>query len=63
MEVTKSQEPKTGHWIDMTSGYAFNDKCSECGYIVHIQFINEYKYCPNCGAKMFEPQESEEHRA
>ena len=46
------QEPKTGHWIDMTSGYAFNDKCSECGYIVHIQFINEYKYCPNCGAKM-----------
>lgn len=37
---------------DMTSGYAFNDKCSECGYIVHIQFINEYKYCPNCGARM-----------
>jgi len=54
-EVTKSQEPKTGHWIDMTSGYAFNDKCSECGYIVHIQFINEYKYCPNCGRRMVEP--------
>ena len=46
------QEPKTGHWIDMTSGYAFNDKCSECGYIVNIQFINEYKYCPHCGARM-----------
>lgn len=49
-------QPKTGHWIDMTSGYAFNDKCSECGYIVNIQFIDEYKFCPNCGARM----ESEE---
>lgn len=28
-------EPKTGHWIDKTSGYAFNAKCYECGYIVH----------------------------
>ena len=53
------QEPKTGHWIDMTSGYAFNDKCSKCGYIVNIQFIDEYKYCPNCGCRMVEPQESE----
>ena len=51
---------RTGHWIDMTSGYAFNDKCSKCGYIVNIQFIDEYKYCPNCGCRMVEPQESED---
>ena len=51
---------RIGHWIDMTSGYTFNDKCSKCGYIVNIQFIDEYKYCPNCGCRMVEPQESEE---
>ena len=55
-------EPKTGHWIAVVdkwgdvvttiNGY----KCSECGE------FNGYKdiYCPNCGAKMVEPQESED---
>lgn len=46
------KKKKTGHWIDETSGYAFNAKCSECGYIVHEQYYTEYKYCPKCGAKM-----------
>ena len=45
-------EQKRGHWIDETSGYAFNAKCSECRYIVHEQYYTEYKYCPKCGAKM-----------
>lgn len=31
-------------------------ECSECGYEVR----QKYHYCPNCGAKMVEPQESEE---
>ena len=30
--------------------------CSECGG----QTIGEPKYCPNCGAHMIEPQESED---
>lgn len=47
-----------GHWID---GY-----CSECGcdvpaYIVDWKWQKDMdaKFCPNCGAKMIEPQESE----
>jgi len=63
----RPQEPKTGHWIEDTNGtYTDNHdtwECSECG---HAQILlegtpkdNDYNYCPNCGAKMIEPQESE----
>ncbi len=54
----KEQEPKTGHWIE-----EFNDlegevrfTCSSCGK--YQPFGTDY--CYNCGAKMVEPQESEE---
>lgn len=49
------QEPKTGHWIDMDEGFS-PCECSECG---SVEFIKS-KYCPNCGCRMIEPQESEE---
>jgi hypothetical protein len=43
------QEPKTGHWIN-TANPRMSDNivCSECGY----DSIADYKFCPNCGAKM-----------
>ena len=54
------QEPKTGHWVH-------GEYCSECGcdvpaYIVDWKWQKDMdaKHCPNCGAKMVEPQESEE---
>ena len=49
------QEPKTGYWISRPHiyGVAF---CSECGFELKI---NNTNFCPNCGAKMVEPQESE----
>ena len=52
-EVTKSQEPKTGHWDSRTC------KCSECGYQIAFSEYAErkYKYCPNCGADMRGEQE------
>ena len=62
------QEPKTGHWIEVAkySDGKHEIECSKCGshifdrghansYIVK----EKYKYCPRCGAKMVEPQESE----
>lgn len=54
--VSLSSQPKTGHWIDV-DGIWF--KCSECD--AHRKMMPAYKeyYCPNCGAKMIEPQESE----
>ena len=59
-EVTKSQEPKTGHWtrisIDKYVQHAqYYYKCSECGGDI----IGEHNYCPNCRAKMIKSQESE----
>ena len=53
------QQKKTGHWK-----YVQNDNnpdigklyCSECNRIASF----EYNYCPNCGARMVEPQESKE---
>ena len=58
-----------GRWIDKQHlcGYC-SAECSSChkrsnGYVHDNGFSLEYKYydfCPNCGAKMVEPQESEE---
>lgn len=66
------QEPKTGHWIAKNSkeqGYDIGGvktwyiqiMCSECGFIkTAIEgYTGQYHYCPSCGAKMVETQESE----
>ena len=60
------KEPKTGHWIAQDIHNCHTDfKCSACGYIHSFMHIYgeptaDYTYCPNCGAKMVETQESEE---
>ena len=54
------QEPKTGHWIlDETDN---SITCDKCGCLIWANDISngEAYYCPNCGARMVEPQESEE---
>jgi len=67
------QEPKTGHWIERHDDWGngiITDrkyKCSIChGKHIdpetgewHEVFDYKYPFCPNCGAKMVEPQESE----
>ena len=55
------QEPKTGHWItvEMTQGDGCRytvTYCSECDEDVDYRT----DYCPNCGCRMVEPQESED---
>lgn len=61
----KSQEPKTGQWI----GEKAYPICGECGCNIYEEYITcqDYaeickpmKFCPNCGAKMVEEQESED---
>lgn len=52
------QEPKTGHWIvhEKPHGIRYLE-CPHC----NIWYLNEHlirnSYCPNCGARMIEPQE------
>ena len=53
--------PKMGRWkIKKASIHPYGNDvaCSECGHTMASSF--GYKYCPNCGAKMIEPQESED---
>lgn len=64
-EMKQEPEPKTGHWIKtpkavMGEGYMWY--CDKCEYQVYQDSSRDYpseKYCPNCGCRMFESQESE----
>lgn len=51
-------QPKTGHWIERRSRATghIESVCSECGAEEGYPYND---YCGNCGAKMFEEQESE----
>jgi len=53
-------KPKTGHWINTgidEEWYARAYGCSLCGHTM----VGKDKYCPNCGCRMVEPQESEDN--
>ena len=58
------QEPKTGHWIEQID-HEENCRtliCSNCDRpALHDEdSIWKHKFCPHCGAKMIELQESED---
>lgn len=62
--VPIEREPKTGRWIGIDEEPHEDYECDKCGYTISTYTANiephtEYKYCPNCGSKMVEPQESE----
>lgn len=57
---------KSGRWI-MSDDGLYRPICDKCGahpwkgYIPTVEEATEvFKYCPNCGAKMVDPQESED---
>ena len=53
------QEPKIGHWIEVTNGRGGHE-CDVChDYAPSFQNGNEYLsvFCPNCGAKMAETED------
>ena len=57
----REQEPKEGHWkrisIDKYSEHAkYWYRCDRCGK----ENLGNTDWCPNCGAKMVDEQESEE---
>lgn len=60
IDMQPSIQPKTGQWIDdgqYADGHSEHAyRCSECDEH-YIGYVGEYKYCPNCGAKMQEVQE------
>lgn len=55
------QEPKTAHWVDRGTYI----ECSKCGCLAPSTefadgvWFKKSNFCPDCGRKMVEPQESE----
>ena len=49
------QEVKHGKWIDKGRGYGWYKECSNCSYKNGYP-MEDFKYCPNCGAKMDEKE-------
>lgn len=53
MPTIKAEPIKHGQWVKL---YHDNYKCSECGSWwgsdYNDEIINDFNYCPNCGAKM-----------
>ena len=68
------EKPKTGYWIGhrehcenlgvLPSGLGAYEWCSNCDCAIDVRewHRNHYNYCPNCGAKMVEPQERSEEK-
>ena len=61
--VTPKSDKHSGKWEHISyydGGYGMNETCSNCGCTIHGQIFDLVdKYCPHCGAKMVELQESE----
>lgn len=58
--IALEQEPKTGHWIEHEQNEIAHIECSECLTWFLRCHLTRNSFCPNCGAKMIDPQESEE---
>ena len=52
LQELQKPEQKQGKWIypNVPAQYVDGQECSECGFSLYG--VREYKYCPNCGAKM-----------
>lgn len=57
--VPIEREPKTGHWkrisMDNSEHAKYWYRCDRCGK----NNLGNTDWCPNCGCRMVEPQESE----
>lgn len=65
------QKPKTGHWSRKTKVDAYDIagvktwgikcQCDRCDFTtIVVEDFGYYNYCPNCGCRMVDPQESED---
>nr|MCR5475491.1 hypothetical protein [Lachnospiraceae bacterium] len=50
---------KTAAWVGIDQEPHEVYECNACGWLLYDEDRTDFKYCPNCGAKMVEPQESE----
>jgi hypothetical protein len=52
-------QPKVGHWIDIMVGDMPAQVCDQCKTFYPLSYTGGgHNYCPSCGSRMVEPQES-----
>ena len=49
---------KTAAWVPTDEEPHEVYECNVCGWLLYDEDRADFNYCPNCGAKMVEPQES-----
>lgn len=52
------QQPKTGAWVPVDAEPHDICECNVCGWLLYYEDRTDFKYCPNCGARMIESQKS-----
>lgn len=68
IELTPTVDPvKHGRWIGEADGYADGElvydmwHCSSCDYFIEDDEEPTFHYCPNCGARMDEEADHDDH--
>ena len=66
-ELNEYTERQSGKWIIKEDNTSYVKtiprrwaECSCCKWSMSLGYVDRYAFCPNCGAKMVEPQESED---
>ena len=45
-------EPKRGEWVNARDGVSDHVKCTNCFRTYYLGIVENYNFCPNCGAQM-----------
>ena len=45
-------EPKRGEWVNARDGVSDHVKCTNCFRTYYLGIVENYNFCPNCGARM-----------
>ncbi len=67
MAIKALEQEPCGVWVEIDDEPHEVWECDHCGFVIDgsgciepYEYRDIYKYCPNCGARMVEPQESDD---
>lgn len=46
------QQEKTAAWVPVDAEPCDIYECNACGWLLYYEDRTDFKYCPNCGARM-----------